>query len=53
MNFFLAKAIQREFVVNPPTGWNCREEAQLLDPDLRRLLGYEPAVDLVFENRDH
>jgi hypothetical protein len=51
MKFGLASELQRRFVECPPTGWSARKEAGLLTPEVTRILGYRPSVDLLLESK--
>jgi hypothetical protein len=51
MRFLLAAELQRRLVECPPSGWVAKKEAGLLTPELTRILGYRPSVDLLLESR--
>lgn len=51
MKFHLAAELQRRLVECPPSGWVARKEAGLLTPELTRILGYRPSVDLLLESK--
>ena len=48
----LATYLQQEFKKKRPAGWNCQYEVRLLSPQLERLLGYSPRVDVLLERED-
>jgi hypothetical protein len=50
MKFGLACELQRRLVESPPVGWSARKEAGLLTPELTRVLGYRPSVDLLLQS---
>lgn len=49
---YLAAYLQQEFSSCCPPGWSARHEVNVLSPDLRRLLGYSPRVDVLLERED-
>lgn len=50
MKFSLAHRIQESIGASCPTGWKCRREVGVLEPDIVRLLGYRPTADVLLES---
>ncbi len=49
---YLACFLQEAFVVQCPSGWNCRFEERVLSSDFESILGYSPRADVCLENAD-
>lgn len=50
MKFFIAEALQRRWVENPPAGWAASREVGVISRTESRMLGYQPKADLMLQN---
>jgi hypothetical protein len=48
----LATFLQREFLQNCPSGWECKVEQPVLSKELAQMLGFAPRADVLLTRRD-